>query len=643
VDDGNDGRGNDGRGSDGPGIDGEGGFDSLDGTGGLDGFDGRDDGGRALPLWRRLLGQEPDLPERLRRRTPSTSSIRSSATIFVVLRRMRAPLIVLILIIAVSVVGLTLIPGRDEEGRPWRMGFFDAFYFMSYTATTIGFGELPYPFTGAQRMWVTGSIYVTVIGWAYAISSLLTLLQDRAFRQALGSRHFSRKVARLREPFLLIAGYGQTGESLARSFDRLGRRFTVIDRSDTRIDALDLNNHYADVPGLVGDARNPQQLELAGLNHPYCEGVLALTSDDEANLAVAMTAALLRPELRVVTRTLSPTTAARMRAFGNPTVINPFDRFGDHLRLALRAPAAYQLLTWLESGPGAELPRRGRSPGPGRWVVSGYGRFGQHCTADLRAEGLVVTPVDPRPDGKDLTVVVGDASDPHVLERADLKHAVGFVAGTDNDTTNMSLVAEARRLQPELFVAARQNRSNSAALFAAMEIDALLVPNEVVAHEVYAQLSTPLLWRFLRELPQQSDEWAAQVTGRLTEHCGTRLPTLWKLRLSPAEAPALGPWLARGSLRLADLLRNPENRDQQLHVVPLLVLRGTQAVLVPDEDYLLAAGDQLLLAGRPAARRVLETALLVDAVAEYLVSGRRVPSSWIWRRFTRTAPAGPGS
>ena len=56
---------------------------------------------------------------------------------------------------------------------------------MSYTATTIGFGELPYAFTDAQRLWVTATIYLTVIGWAYAIGSLLTLLQDRAFRQAV--------------------------------------------------------------------------------------------------------------------------------------------------------------------------------------------------------------------------------------------------------------------------------------------------------------------------------------------------------------------------------------------------------------------------------------------------------------------------
>src|SRR3954469_25833805 len=308
------------------------------------------------------------------------SGVQASAPIFLVLRRMRAPLITLILIFAVSVLGLSLITGVDDAGRPYRLSIFDSFYVVSYTATTIGFGELPYPFTAAQRLWVTGTIYLTVIGWAYAISALLSLLQDRAFRSALALQHVTRKVARLREPFLLIAGYGQTGELLARSFDELGRRFTVVDVHDARIDALDLDALRADVPGLVGDARNPHDLEVAGLTHPCCEAVLALTDDDEANLAVVMAAALLRPELTVVTRTTSAVVAERMSSFGNPTVINPFDRFGDHLRLALRAPACYPLMSWLGGGAGAELPPRAAAPAPGRWVVSGYGRFGRHFT-----------------------------------------------------------------------------------------------------------------------------------------------------------------------------------------------------------------------------------------------------------------------
>ena len=437
------------------------------------------------------------------------------------------------------------------------MSFFDAFYFMSYTASTIGFGELPFPFTANQRMWVTISIYLTVIGWAYAIGSLLSLIQDRAFRNALALQRFSRKVRRLREPFLLFAGYGQTGELLGRSFDALGQQFVVIDQSADRIDSLDLVAYHADIPGLAGDVRNPHHLAVAGLDHPYCSGVLALTSDDEVNLAVTMAAALLRPELPVIARTVSPAIEDRMHAFGTPSVINPFDRFGDHLRLALRAPASYQLLTWLESGPGAERPPRGRPPTQGRWVLCGYGRFGQEMAADLRAEGLEVTIVEPiSVSGQDPNIIVGDASDPAVMAKVDLQHAVGFVAGTDNDTTNLSLVAAARRINPHLFVAARQNLQASAPLFAAMTIDSLLVPTEVVAHEVYAQLSTPLLWRFLQEMPAKGDAWADQLLKRISHGCGRYLHELWKIRLNPTEAPALSSWLA-GEARLRDLLRNP--------------------------------------------------------------------------------------
>jgi Trk K+ transport system NAD-binding subunit len=354
-----------------------------------------------------------------------------------------------------------------------------------------------------------------------------------------------------------------------------------------------------------------------------------------------MAAALLRPDIPVIARVTSRTLAERMQAFGSPRTVNPFDRFGDHLRLALKAPASYQLLTWLESGPGAPLPRRGTPPRHGRWVVCGYGRLGRELTADLRAERLEVTVIEPRDTGvDDDDLVVGDGSDPWVLAQVDLDRAVGFVAGTDNDTTNLSLVAAARRSNGALFVGARQNRAASAPLFAAMDVDALLVPAEMIAHEVYAQLSTPLLWRFLREMPGRGDAWAAALVDRLTQLCGERLQALWKVRLNDREAPAVTGWLTSADARIGDLLRNPENRAEPLHAVPLLVLRGEEATLAPEHDFVLEPGDELLLAGRPAARRALGTILVVDAVREYVVTGRRVPSSWIWRKLGPAGEAG---
>src|SRR6185437_1560810 len=160
----------------------------------------------------------------------------------------------------------------------------------------------------------------------------------------------------------------------------------------------------------------------------------------------------------------------------------------------------------------------------------------------------------------------------------------------------------------EMFVAARQNRPASSPLFAALELDALLVPAEVVAHEVYAQLSTPLLWRFVQELPARGNAWADSVIGRLTNLCGKHLQSLWRVRLSSSEAPALSGILEQERVALGELLRSPDDRDERLHAVVLLVARASTDAdvhLAPPDEFTLEADDELLLVGAPAARRLL--------------------------------------
>src|SRR5574343_1824895 len=122
-----------------------------------------------------------------------------NSAFFLVLRRMRAPIIVLIVIYAFSIVGLTLVPGVDAEGKATPpLSFFHAFYFISYTATTIGFGEIPVAFSDAQRLWVTVCIYLTVVGWSYSIVTLLALLQDKGFQNVLVVGRFARRVRHTR-------------------------------------------------------------------------------------------------------------------------------------------------------------------------------------------------------------------------------------------------------------------------------------------------------------------------------------------------------------------------------------------------------------------------------------------------------------
>ena len=560
----------------------------------------------------------------------------SSAGVFLVLRRMRIPLIVLIVIFAVSVLGLSLMPGQDDQGRPDRMGLFDAFYFMSYTATTIGFGELPEEFTAAQRMWVTLAIFLSVIGWAYAIGSLLSLMQDRGFRQALARRSFTQSVRRMHEPFLLLVGYGNASKMLARSLDDMGRRFVVIDSDDTRVSSVELDSYRADAPALQGDARDTGLLTLAGLGHGTCEGVVALAGDDETNLDVAMTTALLRPDLPVIARSSSRDVAERMRAFHVREVVNPLDRFGDHLRILFRSPAAYQLMIWLTSSPGTPLPRRFDRLPRGRWVICGHGRYGEELSSDLRAEGLDVTVVHVA-GGR---VLAGEGDSAQVVESGHVSDAVAFVAATANDTTNLWLVEAARRANPDAFVVALQNRRANAPLFEAVGVDFGMVPAEVIAHEVLARLANPVLMRFLPQVPHQGDEWAAQLVDRLVKTCGRGAPDLWRIRLSNDEAPALEGRLDGRSLRLDDLLRDPADRDHTLGIVPLTLLRDDQRTISPAGDVVLRADDQLLLAGRLRDRAALASTMTEASAASYVVDGRRVPASWVWRRFARVDSAG---
>lgn len=587
-----------------------------------------------LAFWQRLLASEPPRAAGGRPRTrhlPTPPALRES-TIFLVLRRMRAPLIAIIVIYAVSVLGLTLMPGVDAEGRPWRMSLFHAFYFMSYTATTIGFGEIPYSFSNAQRMWVTFSIYLTVIGWAWAIGTLLALLQDHGFRRALAMRGFARRVRGLHEPFVLVAGYGQTGQRLVRSLDLMGRNAVVLDIEQDRIDDLALASLAFDVPGLTGDARIPDNLLVAGLAQPNCTAVIALTNDDEANLAVTMTAALLRPDVRVFARTMSTQVAQRMCAFGTPVVIDPFDRYGDYLRVAIRSPASFRLIEWLSGAPGNVLPRRRDVPA-GRWIVSGFGRFGQHVAQDLRAEGMAVTVIEPgTPAVEDASIIVGYGTEATVLQKARIDDAVGFIAATANDTANLSMVAAARSINPRLYVIARQNDPSNRALFRSIGIDFALIPSEVVSHEVLAHTTSPLLFRFLTHLQRTDDAWAAALGARMVRAAGEHLPPVWRVELSAGAAPAIASWFAAGrDLTVGALLGGDEQRNGRRRAVVLMLVRSGEAVLAPGDEVELALGDELLLAGLSEARRALAAILVDEAPRDRALLGIDRPAGSVWR------------
>ena len=556
---------------------------------------------------------------------------------FIVLRRMRAPLITLIVIYAISVLGLVLIPGVDGDGKPTPpLSFFHAFYFVSYTASTIGFGEIPAAFSDPQRMWATFTIYLSVIGWTYSILTILALFSDRAFQQALAASRFERRVRRMAEPFYLVCGCGETGGLLIHALDRLGMRFVVIELDEARIVELELEDFRGDAPSLVADASQPQTLLLAGLRHPRCLGVLALTNHDDANLAIAVAVRLLNPAIPVLCRAERGEMAERMLAFGADHIVNPFDIFGKLLAQAVHAPASYRLHEWLIGTPGAKQ-RAGDDPPRGRWVICGYGRFGKSVVAQLAREGMDIALIDPNPQAAPgFRVVVGVGIEESALRAAGVPEADGFVAGTDDDINNLSIAAAARKLNPGLFVVARQNQQARHELFDAFDADLTVVPSEIVAHACLALLTTPLLPPFLALSERQDDEWAWSLLARMRMQIGNEVPECWSVRIDPKGATAASNWLGHdgASLPLSALLADPAERELQLRCVPLLLRREGSERLVPPGGDELQAGDEILFAGAHEARARQELILQNANALAYVLTGREAHSGWLWGWIT---------
>ena len=195
----------------------------------------------------------------------------SNNTAWIIIRRMRIPFLVIIITFAISILGMTLIPGMDDQGHPYKMSFFDAFYFVSYMASTIGFGEAPYTFTYPQRMWVSACIYLTVIGWFYGIGSIVALVQDKQLARELDIARFRSKIKALKEPFTIILGYNNITHKIIEWLNEEGIRVVVVDKDENKISSLELENFIPEVPALSADVTNPNTLKMAGIYEKNCQ------------------------------------------------------------------------------------------------------------------------------------------------------------------------------------------------------------------------------------------------------------------------------------------------------------------------------------------------------------------------------------
>ncbi len=557
--------------------------------------------------------------------------------IYLMLRRLRLPLIMLITVYAIAVLGLTLIPGVDDQGQPWRMDFFHAIYFVSFLGSTIGFGEIPYPFTDAQRMWTTFTIYSAVIAWLYAIGAILTLIQDQGFRRVLAFSSFARKIGRSQEPFYIICGYGDASSLLVHELTERHIHCVVVEKDQEKILGLQVEDLADYVPGLCEDATRSDTLVAAGLKHPQCRGVIALTGNDHANLTIAISSKLLAPQLPVICQSDSKDTAANMDSFGTDHIIDPFEIFASRFAMMFHSPSMYLVYEWMTSILHAPLADFTRPPG-GTWLLCGYGRFGKAVREHVGAEGIETRIIEADIAGTNAPAdaVEGRGTEASTLIDAGVTEMAGIIAGTDNDANNLSIIITARQLNPKLFTVARQNARESADIFQAAKIDVVMQPGVIVARHILGLILAPLLDDFLRLTHDQNEDWANVLVSRVAGAVEDVTPATWDLEVSPLTAPAVFDGLINGDkITLGHLCTHPQDREQRLPCVPLLIKRAGGERLLPDMDEVLQGGDHVLFCGRSEAARQIQHICHDHQALLYIRTGEDRPGGIVWEWLTR--------
>ena len=546
----------------------------------------------------------------------------NSNILWIIIRRIRTPLIVIVVTFSISILGMVLIPGVDSNGNSYQMSFFDAIYFVTYMATTIGFGEIPYEFTYVQRFWVLFSIFIGVIGWFYAIGTLVSLLQDKKLLAQLQISSFSRKIRNLKEPFIIILGYNNVTKDLINKLSE-SKRIVVIDKDPEKIDELELENFIPEVYALAADVNNPEVLKVAGIKKRNCKAVVVLFDNDFKNTKIALLARLLNERINLIVKSTTKEQTEHLKNLGIQNIIDPFQLVANRFYLAITSPSLW-LLEMLFFEHDLHIRKEEFLP-KGKYVICGYGRMGKALGDSLIRAGLEYSYIDLKSANykkKKNSAIFGDAEDYKTLIKAGIKESVAIISATKDDLINLTILLTAKKINPDIYTIGRENTLDDVTIFNSAKIDRIYVLEDVISEYVHKITHIPLSHIFLSEIHRQNELWGEELVERLKSQVGYS-PKLYEIRVSRDETYALYNYLKEDkTVTIKELLRDFEDREKRAKMVILMIKnRKEQVTILPDDDYELKVSDRLLIASTEDAMQDFE--YIVNNINEfnYILTG----------------------
>lgn len=335
--------------------------------------------------------------------------------------RLWARYLTVTLVTLAALTGLTQVVFTHLEGR--RLAWHEALLFVVETMTTTGYGEL-LPFRSAVTS--VYAIILIALGFLVLIAGVASIagrwLASRFTELPPTAAH-----RRLRR-HVLVVGYAPLVDTLHGALRQRGWPVLVVDRRPEVVTALIRRG----IPALVGDGSDAPVLTAA---HLQSARALVAVEDDAVNAAVLLTARHLRAGMARFATVEHAGNAGFLEAAGAAQVVSAKMMTGE----ALGRWAVDQI------GPGR------------RALVLGAGDVGQAAAAVMRAAGLPARALSLTAPLTGADWLRGDATDASALAAAGIAHVDACVVALDDDARAVFATLVARRLAPDLLIAARAN------------------------------------------------------------------------------------------------------------------------------------------------------------------------------------------
>jgi Trk K+ transport system NAD-binding subunit len=179
----------------------------------------------------------------------------------------------------------------------------DAMYFTATTMATVGYGDIN--LLGAPDWLKIYDIGLMAVS-AVLLASVLALITDMLVRTRI-----DRALGRFPRPdrdHVIVCGLGKAGSRILMGLRALDVPCIGVEQDESAIGVAVART--LEVPVVIADGRTPGT--MAALHVDQARAVMAVTSDDLANLQCGLTARELNPDVRVVLRIFDPHLAERL-------------------------------------------------------------------------------------------------------------------------------------------------------------------------------------------------------------------------------------------------------------------------------------------------------------------------------------------